>query len=91
MMSANGSDQSSTRRVSSLNMEVVVIVHAGRTTTSKAEARFGIIAKPKRKLITSETETAPQAFKMLLWQTLQRQQQLQKSPSAINIPHVSVS
>jgi len=37
--------------------EVVVNEHAERTTTSE-QSHLGVITKPKRKLITSETETA---------------------------------
>jgi hypothetical protein len=39
-------------------MKAIVNVHAAQTTTSKAETRFGIMTCSKRKLITSETETA---------------------------------
>jgi len=58
------------------NVEVVVNVHAGRTTTSE-QSQLGVLTCSKRKLITSETETAAQASKKLLWQTYQSQQQLQ--------------
>jgi len=57
-------------------MEVVVNVHAGRTTTSE-QSQLGVLTCSKRKLTTSETETAAQASKKLLWQTYQSQQQLQ--------------
>jgi len=43
----------------SANIEVVVIVHAGRTTTSEAkQALLGVITCSKRKSITSEKELA---------------------------------
>jgi hypothetical protein len=40
-------------------MEVVVGVHAARTTTSEDEARFGIMTCSKRKLITPEIPDPP--------------------------------
>jgi len=44
-------------------MEVVVIVHAGQITTSKARAYFDINTISKRKLITPETEHASNVHK----------------------------
>ena len=63
-----------------INIEVVVNVHAAQTTTSEREARFGIITKPKRKLITSETEPAANIQEAVVTKHYQSQQQLQNSP-----------
>lgn len=69
----------------SLIMEVVVNVHGGQTTTSKAQTHLDINTISKQKPTTHEQKpTSPTlhpASKKLLWQTCQSQQQLQNNHS----------
>ena len=48
------------------NIEVVVNVHAARTTTSKPKRHLGIMTCSKRKLITPEIPHPPATSKKLL-------------------------